>query len=178
MGPNVLQHRMTSFSEVAGPAGPTKHFGLCAAGPRPLRAYPPLAPARRPAQHLPGHRPAAEGLGVGHRRGRPARGDRGLGAQPAAGLCRAASAKYNALPGAACRCGLVPPACACSPPHGADAPSDDWAQFCQGGPAGRVAAGSRRSSSGGLAAELAYSHVESRARGMRRSFSLPSIEVA
>ena len=89
-----------------------------------------------------------------------------------------ASAKYKALPGAACRCGLVPPACACSPPHGADAPSDDWAQFCQGGPAGRVAAGSRRSSSGGLAAELAYSHVESRARSMRRSFSLPSIEVA
>jgi hypothetical protein len=86
-----------------------------------------------------------------------------------------ANAKYKALPVAACRCGLVPPACACSPPlaapHGADAPSDDWAQFCQGGR-------SRRSSSGGLSADLSCSHAEARSRGMRRSFSLPSIEVA
>ncbi|KAK9835380.1 hypothetical protein WJX81_006010 [Elliptochloris bilobata] len=85
------------------------------------------------------------------------------------------AAKYKA-PAGACRCGLVPPACACSSPveslHVLEPLRNDWAQYCASGKSQAV-----RSGSGSLAPE-ACSHAEVRARGLRRSFSLPSIETA
>ena len=56
--------------------------------------------------------------------------------------------------------------------HVLESPRDDWAAYCA---SGKPAA--QRSGSGSLAPE-GCSHAEVRARGMRRSFSLPSIEAA